>query len=59
MREQCPFTDCKVFKEEELTAIFEKTQAKVGDTLVFVADKDSVVFDALGALRCNLQSGSA
>lgn len=44
----------KFFKEEELTAIFEKTQAKVGDTLVFVADKDSVVFDALGALRCEL-----
>lgn len=44
----------KFFKEEELTAIFEKTQAKVGDTLVFVADKDCVVFDALGALRCEL-----
>lgn len=44
----------KFFKEEELTAIFEKTQAEVGDTLVFVADKDSVVFDALGALRCEL-----
>lgn len=44
----------KFFKEEELTAIFEKTQTKVGDTLVFVADKDCVVFDALGALRCEL-----
>lgn len=44
----------KFFKEEELMAIFEKTQAEVGDTLVFVADKDSVVFDALGALRCEL-----
>ncbi len=44
----------KFFKEEELEAIFKKTQAEAGDTLLFVADQDNVVFDALGALRCEV-----
>lgn len=44
----------KFLTEEEINSIFEKTKAEAGDTLVFVADKDSVVFDALGALRCEI-----
>ncbi len=44
----------KFFKEEELEAIFNRTQAEAGDTLLFVADRDNVVFDALGALRCEV-----
>ncbi len=41
----------KFLKEEEVTAIIEAMQGEVGDLLVFVADKNSVVFDSLGALR--------
>lgn len=44
----------KFLTPEEIDAIFAMTEAKVGDTVVFVADTDSVVFDALGALRCEL-----
>lgn len=41
----------KFFSSEELDAIVEKTNAKTGDLLLFVADKDSVVYDALGQVR--------
>ena len=41
----------KFFTEEEMTAILDKMNAKEGDLLLFVADKDSVVFDALGQVR--------
>lgn len=44
----------KFFTEDEIKAICERMDAKCGDTLVFVADKDKVVFDSLGALRCEL-----
>ena len=44
----------KFFKEEELETIFNRTQAEAGDILLFVADRDNVVFDALGALRCEV-----
>lgn len=43
------------FLTDEVTAkIKEKTKAKTGDTLFIVADKNKVVFDALGALRCEI-----
>lgn len=41
----------KFFTEEEMSAILDKMDAQSGDLLLFVADKDSVVFDALGQLR--------
>lgn len=41
----------KFFSEEELDAIQKAMGAKVGDLLLFVADKDSVVYDALGQVR--------
>lgn len=41
----------KFFTEEELNKIVEKMNAKVGDLLLFVADKDQVVYDALGQVR--------
>ncbi len=41
----------KFMSENEIKAIIEKMQGKVGDLLVFVADKNSVVFNSLGALR--------
>lgn len=41
----------KFFTEEELDAIVKAMNAKEGDLLLFVADKDSVVFNALGQVR--------
>jgi aspartyl-tRNA synthetase len=41
----------KFFTEEEINAILNKMDAQYGDLLLFVADKDSVVFDALGQVR--------
>ncbi|MEG1312516.1 MAG: aspartate--tRNA ligase, partial [Romboutsia sp.] len=41
----------KFLNEEEMTAILDRMNAKSGDLLLFVADKDSVVFDALGQVR--------
>lgn len=41
----------KFFSEEELTNIQNAMGAKVGDLLLFVADKDSVVYDSLGQVR--------
>ncbi|MDU7966907.1 MAG: aspartate--tRNA ligase [Paeniclostridium sordellii] len=41
----------KFFTPEEITAILDKMDAQSGDLLLFVADKDSVVFDALGQVR--------
>lgn len=41
----------KLFKEEELKTILDRMNAKEGDLLLFVADKNSVVFDALGQVR--------
>ena len=41
----------KFLKEEELTNILGKMNGEVGDLLLFVADKTSVVFDSLGNLR--------
>lgn len=44
----------KFFEGEAATAIIDATEAEVGDLLLFVADKSSVVADALGALRTKL-----
>ncbi|AOY78381.1 aspartate--tRNA ligase [Clostridium formicaceticum] len=41
----------KFFTEEEMTEILNKTNGKVGDLLLFVADKHEIVYDALGHLR--------
>lgn len=41
----------KFMKEEEIDAIISAMGGEKGDLLVFVADKNSVVFDSLGALR--------
>ena len=44
----------KFLNKEEIDSILDRMQANVGDTIVFVADKDKIVFDALGALRCEV-----
>ncbi|KEZ51822.1 aspartate--tRNA ligase [Metabacillus indicus] len=44
----------KFFGEEEQAALRTVTEAEAGDLLLFVADKKSVVADALGALRLKL-----
>ncbi|WP_234119446.1 aspartate--tRNA ligase [Clostridium hydrogenum] len=44
----------KFLKEEELKGILETLDAKVGDLILIVADKNSVVFQSLGALRLEL-----
>jgi aspartyl-tRNA synthetase len=41
----------KFFKQEELDAIAERTEAQKGDLLLFVADKAKIVYDALSKLR--------
>jgi len=44
----------KFFSPEELENICKKADAHPGDVILFVADKDSVVYAALGALRCEI-----
>lgn len=44
----------KFFTQDEIDAILKKAEAEVGDIIMIVADKDSVVFDSLGALRLEL-----
>ncbi|ASK63096.1 aspartate--tRNA ligase [Virgibacillus phasianinus] len=44
----------KFLSEEEVVAIKNKADASDGDLLLFVADKSSVVYDSLGALRQKL-----
>lgn len=44
----------KFLSEDEISAILKETDAKENDLLLFVADKDAIVFDALGALRCEV-----
>lgn len=41
----------KFMTEEELKVLLERTKAEAGDLICFVADKNTVVFDALGQLR--------
>lgn len=44
----------KFLTEEENTAIYEKMDFQNGDLILIVADKNKVVFDTLGALRCHV-----
>ncbi|TQR19229.1 aspartate--tRNA ligase [Psychrobacillus vulpis] len=44
----------KFFEGEAATSLIETLEATAGDLLLFVADKKSVVADALGALRLKL-----
>lgn len=44
----------KFFNEDEVANIKSATNAEIGDLLLFVADKKSVVADSLGALRLHL-----
>lgn len=41
----------KFFNEDELKAILERVEAAPGDLICFVADKNEIVYDALGQLR--------
>jgi aspartyl-tRNA synthetase len=44
----------KFLKESEVQAILHRVQAKPGDLICFVADKNEIVYDALGQLRIEL-----
>jgi len=44
----------KFFSEEEMDALLKKTCAEPGDLILFVADKNQVVYDSLGALRVEI-----
>ncbi|WP_123054258.1 aspartate--tRNA ligase [Clostridium sp. JN-1] len=44
----------KFLTEEQTNAILNKIEAKTGDLILIVADKNSVVFQSLGALRLNM-----
>lgn len=44
----------KFFTAEQLQALCDRMGAEPGDLLMFVADKPSVVADALGHLRCEI-----
>lgn len=46
----------KFLEEDKLKSIMERMEAKPGDLLLFVADKNSVVFASLGSLRCEIAS---
>ncbi len=42
----------KFLKPEETEAILSRMEAEPGDLILVAADRDEIVFDALGALRC-------
>ncbi|HEY5575912.1 MAG TPA: aspartate--tRNA ligase [Clostridiaceae bacterium] len=44
----------KFLTEEEMNSILEKMEAKAGDLILILADKDSIVFPSLGALRVHM-----
>ncbi len=44
----------KFLTENEINSIFEKASVENGDILLIVADKNEVVYDSLGALRCHI-----
>ncbi len=55
MGEETTSSFAKFLSEEELTAVLKKTGAEKGDVLLVVADAaNRVVFDSLGALRCEV-----
>lgn len=41
----------KFLSEDEIAAILKETKAEPGDAILIIADKDQVVYDALGNLR--------
>ena len=44
----------KFFSEEEMDALLKRTCAEPGDLVCFIADKNQVVYDSLGALRVEI-----
>ncbi|HEX2946611.1 MAG TPA: aspartate--tRNA ligase [Clostridia bacterium] len=44
----------KFFNDAEIKALLERTKAEPGDLICFVADKNKVVYDSLGALRLEI-----
>lgn len=44
----------KFLSEDDIKAITNIMDASAGDVVLLVADKDKIVFDSLGALRCEL-----
>ena len=44
----------KFMSEDEMKSILDRVQAEAGDLICFVADKNNVVFDALGQLRLEI-----
>lgn len=44
----------KFFNEEEIKQILDRVKAEPGDLICFIADKNDVVYDALGNLRLEL-----
>lgn len=44
----------KFFDEADFAKILERANCEKNDVLLFVADKNKVVFDTLGALRCEV-----
>lgn len=44
----------KFMSEDEMKSILDRAQAEPGDLICFVADKNNVVFDALGQLRLEI-----
>ncbi len=44
----------KFFSQEDMDKLLAATNAEVGDIIMFVADKNEVVYDALGNLRLEL-----
>lgn len=44
----------KFFNEDEMKALLDRTEAEPGDLICFVADSNKVVYDSLGALRCEI-----
>lgn len=44
----------KFMSEEQIEKVIKRTKAKEGDLILFVADKNEIVFASLGALRCEM-----
>ena len=44
----------KFMTDDELNLLVEKTEAEPGDLLLFAADKNKIVWEVLGSLRCVL-----
>lgn len=44
----------KFFSEDEIKAILDRVKAEPGDLICFVADRNEIVYDALGQLRLEL-----